>query len=842
MTAEQWLVVKEEFEKTRLLPPELRRHAISEIGDEEVRREVEELVKAFDSSQEFLEQPAFVNGLTSMAPSHCGERLGNYLLVRQIGEGGMGVVYEAQRADGEFEQRVAVKLVRRSLIGTREVERFRSERRVLAKLDHPNIARLIDGGTTADGSPFLVMEFVEGVSVETYCNQHSLGARARLELFVQICQTVAYAHEQGIVHRDIKPANILVTAAGKPKLLDFGIAKISQAGDSATATATQFRLATPQYASPEQLRGEPTTPASDIYSLGVLLYELLTQKTPSVSKDEEFERPSNVTRNRSWRRTLDLIVLKCLQQHPAARYASVPDLTADVVRYLNGRKVLAKPKDRTTKLALLIAGAAIVGALGTVVFTRVSVWNGKSGGDRLTPKTLAVLPFHSLGSRANSDYLGLGLADAVITRLSNISELAVRPTSSVLNYANSEPDLRVAGRNLRVDAIVEGSVQETGDRLRLTVQLVRVSDGSSLWAETFNENTADLFTIEDSISQEIVQKLALRLAVKEREELGRRPTVDAEAYRDYLQGRYSEFRFTRQGLDQAIKYFNQAIARDSKYALAYAGLADAYTTASDWVLRPREGLPKAESASRRALELDDNLAEAHASLAHALMHEWRLTESGAEFRRALSSNPNNTSIFFAYSEYLSALGREDDAVAQLHKALEIDPQSVEITSFIGWPLYLKQDYQSALAAEDRAIRMDPNFWTARMMRAYILRGLGRYPEAIAEFQKALDLNPDSSITLSGLGAAYADAGQRQEAVRVLARLKSKSVQQYVSPMDIGFVEAALGNRDEAIEEFREGYKDGSEMLLFSQVYGRFYAIGKDPRFQQLVRQVSRGWS
>lgn len=532
MTTEQWLAVKDEFEKSRVLPPELRQVAISQIRDEEVRRELEQLVNACDRSQEFLEEPAFLdNAFLSITASLRGQRLSNYVLVRQIGEGGMGLVYEGQRADGEFEQRVAVKVVNRSLIGKREIERFRSERQILAKLDHPNIARLIDGGTTADGFPFLVMEFVDGVRIDEYCRQHSLSTRARLELFVEICRSVEYAHKQGIVHRDLKPANILVTAAGKPKLLDFGIAKISDAGDSTAATVTQFRLATPQYASPEQLRGEPTTPASDIYSLGVLLYELLTGATPASSRDEEAQRPSNVTRIRSWRRTLDLIVGKCMQQHPAARYASVPELIEDVDRYLNGRKVRAKPRSRISNLPLLIVESAALVALAAILFTRESVWSGQSEPHQTTPKTLAVLPFHTLGSKSAGDYLGVGLADAVITRLSNISQLAVRPTSSILKYATAQSDVRTIGHNLGVDEVVDGSVQETGDRLRLTVQLIRVTDGSSLWAETFNENTADLFTIEDSVSQTIAQKLALRLAVTEREELARRPTEDATAYR-----------------------------------------------------------------------------------------------------------------------------------------------------------------------------------------------------------------------------------------------------------------------------------------------------------------------
>ncbi|MBV8898219.1 MAG: protein kinase [Acidobacteriaceae bacterium] len=842
MTTEGWLLVKELFENLRSLSPELRRCRLAEIENQDIQREVQELLQSFDQSPEFLERPAVLNAqFTSPSSPACGERLGNYSLVRQVGEGGMGIVYEAHRADGEFEQRVAIKIVKQSFVSTQQIERFRAERRILAKLDHPNICRLIDGGTTAGGLPFLVLEFVDGTRIDAYCQEHSLDVPARLELFREVCEAVEYAHAQGIVHRDLKPANVLVSAGGKPKLLDFGIAKITEPGDSPTATATQFRLATPQYASPEQMRGQPTTPASDIYSLGVILYELLTGRSPSTDSDDEAHRPSKITGIRSWRRSLDRIAMKALREDAEARYVNVRDLISDLNLFLKGREVRPDRRTRHTGYFPLRTGFAALAAVIVILLIAAYGWRTYSKLQDSRPRTLAVLPFRTLTSPSGNEYLSVGLADALITRLSNISQLAVRPTSSILKYAAPTSDLRAAGQNLSVQAILEGSIQETGDRLRVTVQLIRVSDGRPLWAETFNEGASDLFALEDSVSQKVAQKLALRLAVNEREELTRRPTVDATAYRDYLQGRYSAFRFTRQGLDQAIDYFNRAIARDPEYALAYAGLSDAYTTASDWVLPPREALSKAESASRRALSLDDNLAEAHASLGHALMHEWKLSAAGAEFHRALALSPNNTSIYFAYSEYLSATEHEDDAVAQLRRALEIDPQSAEITAFMGWPLYLKPDYQGALEAEDKAIRIDPNLWTARMNRAYILRALHRLPEAIAEFRKALDLNPDSSITLSGLGAAYADSGDTQQAIRTLTALCDMSKRQYVSPMDIGFLEAALGHRDKAIGAFRKGYDDGSEMLLFSKIYGRYYGIGKDSRFQELVRRVNRGW-
>lgn len=355
MKPEQWLEVKEAFERVRVLDANVRERAIAAIPDPRVRLEVRELVGALDSAPEFLEQPAILAGAGVAAHLPSGQRLGNHTLVRQIAEGGMGVVYEGRRADGEFEQRVAVKLIRRWLTGDGAVERFRAERQILARLDHPSIARLIDGGTTADGLPFLIMEFVDGIRIDAYCERHVLDTRARLQLFREVCEAVEYAHGQGIVHRDLKPANILVSSAGRPKLLDFGIAKVVDPEDGETATLTLSRQATPHYASPEQLRGEPTTPTSDIYSLGVLLYELLTGRSPYADREGTVQTiaravyeaqspaPSKITGNREWRRSLDRIVATAMQKNPALRYTGVRALIGDIDRYLNGRSVSARP-------------------------------------------------------------------------------------------------------------------------------------------------------------------------------------------------------------------------------------------------------------------------------------------------------------------------------------------------------------------------------------------------------------------------------------------------------------------------------------------------------------------
>ncbi|MGA2184826.1 MAG: winged helix-turn-helix domain-containing protein [Bryobacteraceae bacterium] len=470
----------------------------------------------------------------------------------------------------------------------------------------------------------------------------------------------------------------------------------------------------------------------------------------------------------------------------------------------------------------------------------VWAWRQYSIRDQVSPRSLAVLPFRQLTAVPGDDYLGLGLADAVITRLSNIRQLIVRPTSSVLKYSGPAVDARSAGRELGVEALLDGNVQHAGNRVRLTVQLIRVHDGRILWAESFDERSAGFFAVEDSVSERVAETLALRLAGAEKQELARHYTENAEAYRNYLQGRYSEFRLTPQGLNQAIEYFNRAIAVDPAYALAWVGLADAYTTASDWVLPPRDALPKAEAAARKALSFDDSLGEAHGSLAHALMHEWKLAPAAGEFRRALALNPHDTSIYFAYGEYLSSLGRYDEAVAELNKALKIDPLSTEIQFMMGWPLYLKGDYQAQLDAGYRTIKTDPGFWGGHLVAGSALTSMHRYPEAVAELQKGRALDPDSTYILSILGEALAEWGRKAEAVQVLDELKRKSARQYASPADIATVCTALGDREQAFQWLERGMEDKSEMLLFLDVYPPFRSLHGDPRFQDLVRRVGVG--
>jgi TolB-like protein/DNA-binding winged helix-turn-helix (wHTH) protein/Flp pilus assembly protein TadD len=457
--------------------------------------------------------------------------------------------------------------------------------------------------------------------------------------------------------------------------------------------------------------------------------------------------------------------------------------------------------------------------------------------DEETGHSLAVLPFQSLADASDDQHLGLGVSDAVITKLSNIRQLPVRPTDVVIRYADPRVDPMQAARELGVDSLVSGKIQKSGNRIRVTVQLVRVRDGRPLWAQTFDEKYTDIFSVEDSISEKVVQALAVNLAAQDKQRLERHYTENIDAYRNYLEGRYSEFTFTRDGMNKAIAYFDHAIADDPSYALAYAGLADAYTTESDWTLSPREALPKAEAAARKALEFDDNLAEAHEALAHALLHEWRLAEAGQEFHRALVLNPNSVSTYYTYAEYLGSLGRSDQAIAQMNHALTIDPLSPEVNSFLPWQFYLKRDYQSCLNTALKAMQMLPDFWVPHLVAGMCYQITARFPQAIREFQKAISMNPESTFAIAGLGMSYARTGKKAEAYKTLHQLEGMERQIYVSPVYIGLVYDALGDRNKEFECYAKGYDDQAEWLLWLTLDPIFDDVRSDPRFHDLVRRV-----
>ncbi|MDX6269084.1 MAG: eukaryotic-like serine/threonine-protein kinase [Acidobacteriota bacterium] len=886
MTPERWKQVEELFQAALDLPREERPNFIAEAGagDDALRQQVEALVAQYEEAGDFIEAPAFaVNGFNpGSAPFRttqptdieddpmAGARVGAYKIVREIGRGGMGAVYLAVRADSEYQKRVAIKLVKRGMDTDFILRRFRNERQILASLDHTNIARLLDGGTTDTGLPYFVMEYIEGQPLYRYCDGEKLTVQERLRLFVQICNAVAYAHQNLVVHRDIKPSNILICADGSPKLLDFGIAKLLNpelSPDTLTPTATAMRLMTPEYASPEQVRGEAATPASDIYSMGVLLYELLTGHRPyhfpnrspheiaRVICEEEPEHPSRVvmrpedlipldgggsettatleflcklrgTTLENLRRELagdlDNITLKALRKEPGRRYTSVERLREDIARHLDGRPVSAPfVFPSSAKTSRLATGDAVTGE-----------------------KTLAVLPFKLLNiqrtEETGENYLGIGLADALITRLSNVRRFSVRPTSSVIRYSGTDiGDPFAAGHELGVSYVVDGRIQRAGERIRITVQLLNVYEGATMWAGQFDENYTDVLSLEDAISAQVATALVPQLTGDEREQLAKRGTDNAEAFEVYLRGRYHWNTFNEEGFAKAITCYYRAIALDPDYAAAYTGIADYYNWIGIYgVMPPEECSAAAKEAGARALELDETLPDAHTAYGFAVhTHDLDWDTPIAHFQRARELNPHHAAAHLWQGTQLVMEGSFDSGLPLVRRALELDPLTLFNQHMLGFCLFYARRFDESLAIYREMIETASMHGLGYFGYSWVLGHLGRHEEAIDAAVKAIEFSGPSPFITATLGSAYAAAGRMQEARHVLGELEELAAKRYVSPYYLAIVYSQLGDYERAFQLLEQSFADREAWIVWLGVQPQFDPLRSDARFAALVRRT-----
>jgi eukaryotic-like serine/threonine-protein kinase len=878
-------------------PGEARARFLTEAcaGDEGLRREVERLLAAADAGATFIHSPARGAGeqpdpaareraggtlerQIEMARAYgwgdafVGRRVGAFELKREIGRGGMGAVYLAERTDGEFRQQVAVKLIKRGMDTDFVVKRFRHERQILAALDHPHIARLLGGGTTDTGLPYFVMEYVEGEPLYRFCDGRRMTTHARLRLFREICDAVEAAHQIRVVHRDLKPSNILIRADGTPKLLDFGIAKILDpelAAATLEPTATAMRLMTPEYASPEQVCGDPVSRASDIYSLGVMLYELLTGRRPHrfrnralheihravceevpAAPSESLTREDNHLQTRAAERTtgesttlrfvceargtdfenlrrelsgdLDKIVLKALRKNPAERYQSAAELSADIGRYLESRPVEAEA---------FAAGAADEYA------TNASA----SADDRR--ESVAILPFKLFGTTGGAgatdsdEFLGIGLADALVTRLSSVPRLVVRPTSSVLGFAPDD-DPFAAGRRLGVKFVVDGNVRRARERIRVTVQLLNVGAGGVVWAQTFDERFTDVLTLEDSISERVAGSLAPHLTGEEERRLQKRGTDDAAAYEAYLRGRFYWNQFTPDSLAKALQAFGRATEIDPHYALAHVGIADIYIWANIYGTVSSSVLDEAERAARRAVEIDPRLGEAYASLGLIYQNRKRWEEAERLQRRALKLSPNYVHAHEWMAAQLVGLGSFDEGVAEMKIAERLDPLSLRTKTLAAWTLYQAGRYDEALARAEEIIELDENYPQGYLQRGNVLLALGDTARALDALRRFDRMIPDFALAKFPLCFALVRAGRREEAEVVLGELKSLAARGYVKSFFLAMGYAALGRRDEAFRHFERALAEDEPWLLWFGTDPMIRTLSDDPRFVGLLERMN----
>ena len=781
--------------------------------DTALLREAEKLL-ANDTSafEEFAEFAA--TRLRQDERDRIGERIGTYAIVKALGRGGMGAVYLAERADGQFEKRVAIKVLKRGTDTDEVLRRFRNERQILANLEHPNITRLLDAGVTGDGLPYFVMEFIEGTPITRFVQREHLDLSGRLELFLKVCSAVNLAHRNHIIHRDIKPANVLVKQDGEPKLLDFGIAKLLGDRDDGDVTVVVERRLTPMYAAPEQLAGQSATVATDVYSLGALLHELLTDQQPH----------QNVTAAKTkheLKGQLDRIVRRAMEKEPLRRYPSVADLATDIEQYLNGRaasrtlgsqlSAFGKAPKARRRWYIAALTVSVILAAGMLVLLRGKIGlpkNSQSSADK-SIHSIAVLPFELLGQDKNAELLGLGMADAITSRMSNLKQLLVMPTPAVLKYKGAPNDPLAAGRALHVDAILTGTVQHAGDRLRVTVELVSSASHRMLWSEKFDQTFTDIFGIQDSIADKVARSLVRDLSSEQQKQLSKHYTNNAAAYDSYLMGVYFWNQRSKESLEKAIGHFQRAIALDPSYALAYAVMADCYYLQLYYGFNSApDRIRNAKEATQRALQLDDSVAEAHVTSAMVQLCEkgdHSVLESEHQpamesLRRALDLNPNLAIAHQRYAWVLSGFGHLDDAVREMKRAQELDPLSPTNNTALGIILTFARQFPEALEYCNKAAELDPK--SAQIQEnvavAYGLNGM--YQEAIDHYQKEMELNPGSKPeVLAALAAVLTTAGRNSEVQRILRELDDLSTAGKADPYNMAQLYAARGEKEQAFD-------------------------------------------
>ncbi|HVS01657.1 MAG TPA: protein kinase [Thermoanaerobaculia bacterium] len=752
-----------------------------------------------------------------------GRTLLHYRLVDKLGQGGMGEVYRAR--DQRLDREVALKVLPESLATSPDsLARFEREARALAALSHPGIVSIYSVEEAA-GVHFLTMELVDGVLLDELFPTDGLPMERFFALAIQLTEALASAHDRGIVHRDLKPGNVMVTTAGRVKILDFGLAKFQMhwppegASRAATDVATRegVILGTVSFMSPEQAEGKQVDQRSDVFSLGVMLYQMVTGRRP-------FEAESTVG---------TLAAILCSTPDPAAalRVGLRPELDQLITR------CLAKNPDHRPSAAgeVLRVLQALAGSPALVEHRRDP--------EREDLAAIAVLPFSSLSAEADHELFADGMTEAVITSLAKLGSLKVISRTSVMRYKGTLKPLPEIAAELGVGSLVEGSVLRAGDRVRVTVQLLRAAQGEHLWAESYQRDVRDVLALQEDLASAVAREIRVRLdphATDSRPPAPTRAAIDPAAYEAYLRGRFHWEKRSLEGVNKAIQHFRQAIEREPLYALAYVGLADCYQVLGSHELLPAaDTYPKARAAAGKALEIDDALAEAHASLA-AVLHDyyWDWQNADAEYRRALELGPGYATAHHWYAEFLTAMGRMDEAHEEYRRARELDPLSPSLHTDLGWHLLLADRWREAGNEARQALDLDPQFLPAHVLLGWAHCLSGQPHEGIAEMRRAVELTAEPSPQLlAALGYACAAVGDKQEALRLLEVLDDSSREQYVSESARALLQAGLGDLDEAFACLERAFGQREHALAYLLSNPGFRGLRSDPRFADLLRRV-----
>jgi eukaryotic-like serine/threonine-protein kinase len=831
----------------------------------------------------------------------------HYLIVSKIGAGGMGEVYLAQ--DTKLDRKVAIKFLNEQFSKHEDkLSRFVREARAASALNHPNILTVYEIGEV-DGKNYIATELIDGTTLRQHLAQKEpLPLNTILKIGVQVSEALSAAHHAGIIHRDIKPENIMIRRDGYAKVLDFGLAKLSEppalasGAQTGSEDATRIQIntnpgivmGTVNYMSPEQASGNPTDARTDIWSLGVVLYEMLARKVPFTGATTSHTIVSILEKEplalENVPGELQRIVRKALAKDVDMRYQSARDLLIDLKNLRRDLDIQGELERSTTpnretatgsfhdkatqvyasgvlatrsgpapaatyqsasassleyavtqarshKLVTAIVALGLLIGVATAGYFALVPKNGSKG----QINSIAVLPFQNKSADPDTDYLSDGLAESLVFRLSQLPGLKVSPISSVMRYKDKNMDVAKIASELGVDTVMTGRLIKRGDNLNITVELVDTKNNKSLWGEQYERKMADLLATQREIASTIAEKLQLKLAGNEAKGITKRYTDSNEAYQLYLRGRYAFGKRTKDEMLHAVDYYQQAIKLDPKFAIAYARISETYGSMPAYpYLAPKDAFPQAKAAAQQALQIDPTLAEAHTFLAYSLaIYDWNWPEAETSFKRAIELDPNNATAHFRYGQiYLAATGRIDEAISEMKRGFDLEPLDINMGVSLAWAYGVKQQYDQELEQAKKTYDLEPNHplgvWM--LLRAYNDKGM--YPESISLATQRLQTEPANQFVLREVGIAYAKAGRRDKAEEVIGRFRESAKTQYVPVCRIAAVYAALGDKDKALEELRKAFDDQDWELFRAKTDSYWIPLRDDPRFKDLLKRMN----
>jgi serine/threonine-protein kinase len=852
MTPERWQRIKELFHDALERPADERAAFLAETcgDDAEARAALERLLDAHARADDFLETPAVGTAVEASRPPLTGRVIGHYEVRGRLGVGGMGEVHEAY--DRRLKRTVAIKLVPSS--DARAQARLWREAEHASGLNHPNICIVYEIGE-AEGHAYIVMEHVRGRPLAEAIPEDGLPVEGALGYALQITGALVEAHQHGIVHRDLKSANVMVTPEGRVKVLDFGLAR--RLGDSVSGAAVETSswtmpgmiAGTLSYMAPEILRGERADARSDVWAMGVVLHEMLTGERPFAGQTP-FEL-SSVILNGSPRPLpsrvpagLAAVIRRCLEKDPAARYSTAVELHAALEDARLGRQrfrthlAVALPSWRARRWRVPAAMTALLMLAALATRPAWQRLTQLASGGKI--RSLVVLPLANLSGDPAQDYLSEGLTEALIADLGTIGTLRVTSRTTSMSYRGAKKTVPQIARELGVDAVVEGSVAREGNHLRITAQLVEAKTDRHLWAQTYEASLRDVLVIQRGAVRAIAGELRARLTPRDEARLNVVRTVDPEVYEAYLKGRYHWNKRTEESLRKAVEYFEAAIRGDPTYAPGHAALADSYNQLGTVMIGfapPSIMRPRAAEAAVRALQIDPDLAEAHATLGYVKHYDWQWAEAERELRRAIELNPSYALAHTWYANFLVCRKRLDEAIAEVRKAEELDPLSMVVLTNVGWTLAYAGRLPEAVEAYRKALSLDPNYAQAHWRLSGAYAKLGRFDDATREVETAAALSRHSPSSLAWMARIYAVAGRGSEAKALLEQLLALSATRYVSPLGIAFIYFNLEDKDRGFEWLERAYQERSNGIAYLAVDPHLEPLRADPRYRDLMRRV-----